>query len=155
MSLDREMLATDLAAVLSEAHGIDVDSDDVKRGLDDFLKKIQPSNPTEAAQRVAAFLRVHDETFIDAAPALRNTIVGVKGVSLLIEDVRTLVWAAGSNVHTRSLREKLAASGKLPRCPKCQASIGLGPTGIVMAHTVPGQPSEDCDRAGLYLRDLT
>jgi hypothetical protein len=110
MSLDREMLATDLAAVLSEAHGIDVDSDDVKRGLDAFLDAVKPVDPHKAVARVSAFLRTHDAARGERTDEYADLVAEINDERLLASDLRAMVTAFPSR---RSLREKLAAQGKV------------------------------------------
>ena len=114
MTLDREMLATDLADILSNAHGIDVDSNDVKRGLDDFLKAIQPVGPTKAAARVAEFLRQFDEARGHRTDEYRDQVAQIAGdqntTVLSADDLRALVRAVGVEVYMDSLREQLTAN---------------------------------------------
>lgn len=149
MELDREMLATDLAGVLSENHDIDVDSDDVKRGLDAFLEAIKPTKLSDATRRVGAFLELY-------APHKVDEIAALDDQRLLMSDVRALLRAVRVNQDTRSLREKLTKGGGLPAampngvtlisCPLCDGRTTVF-EGIIQRHLKPsGLP---CTSAGL------
>jgi hypothetical protein len=95
MALDREMLANDLATVLSDTHDIDVDSGDVKRGLDAFLEAIKPTTPPEAAARVSAFLDAHAEYRGHRTDEFREQIARIDEHVLNASDLHVLVRAAG------------------------------------------------------------
>lgn len=144
MALDRDMLATDLAELLSrEDYQIDVDSDDVKRGLDAFLEAIKPTTPAEAAARVGAFLKAHEEYRGHRTDEFREQIARIDSEVLNAGDLRVLIAAATG--PRRSIREKLAershvatAEGVTPiKCPTCQGPAHLF-SGSVQVHLTPG-----------------
>ncbi len=157
MSLDRDMLATDLAELLSrDEYGIDVDSGDVKRGLDAFLDAVKPVGSTEAAARVAVFLREFDQARGHRTDEYRDQVAQVAGdgekATLSADDLRVLVHAAiGSTPPRRSLREKLAEQGKVAPlsrvdCPKCTATP-FAHDGVIQRHTSP-ETNQWCSGAG-------
>jgi hypothetical protein len=153
MALDREMLANDLAGVLSDTHGVDVDSDDVKRGLDAFLEAIKPADPKAAAKRVGAYLTAF-KAHSRGSSVLGSVANDDKTRHLLrVADVELLVHEVGTETYVRSLREKLMDRGSLPlpegvtpvACPTCHGRATLF-EGIVQRHLKPsGLP---CTGAG-------
>lgn len=143
MATDRDMLANDLAETLSVSHGIDVDSDDVQRGLDAFLAAIVPTSPGVAAMRVGDFLAVHEETFGDAADDLRSTISFLKGVRLTAGDLRALVRAVNGRKPTEL--DWLPSGVTMTECPTCRGRATVFDS-VVQRHFKPsGLP---CTGAG-------
>jgi hypothetical protein len=149
MALDRDMLATDLAGVLSENHGINVDSSDVQRGLDAFLKAIEPVKIPDALRRIGAFVEVYS----DQTAGLHDEVAAIDNERLLVSDLRALVRGVEATFPTRSLREKLMARGSIPypdgvtplECPTCHGGATTF-EGIVQRHLKPsGLP---CTGAG-------
>lgn len=148
MALDREMLATDLAGVLSDDHGINVDSGDVKRGLDAFLEAIKPTTPAEAAARVARFVAEHDQYRGHRTDEFRDQVARIGEVPLNASDLLVLVRAATADAAPRRpLRDKIAEraaaraatpDGVTPiKCPTCQGPAHLF-RGNVQVHLTPG-----------------
>lgn len=113
MTLDRKMLANDLADILSETHGVNVDSEDVLRGLDAFLKAIEPPNVHDALFRVDAFLCRHQEQYGARTDELADQVSRLDDERLLVSDLRSLMRAVRTDFNTRSLREKLTEQGHL------------------------------------------
>lgn len=147
MALDREILANDLAETLSDSHGINVNSDDVKRGLDAFLEAIKPADPHKAVARVSEFLRAHDASFGNRTDEFADHISSINDVALRASDLRALVRGVETETYTRSLREKLMDRGSLPypagvapiECPTCHRRATVF-DGIVQRHLTLGGP---------------